>query len=130
MDSIYNYAIGSYFIRLSKSELARRKIAFTPASSLPVFFIGMLLIGLDGILIVYGIAVIHQEPVCAGVILEAVQLRFTFAKLAKEPQAEFPVFILSEFFYIIASHIYTGIIGFIIEVIIAHSRRSSNENQL
>ena len=44
-------------------------------------------------------------------------MRFAFAEFAEKPQAEFPVFIFPEFFYIISSNVYTGIAGFIIEVI-------------
>jgi hypothetical protein len=53
---------------------------------------------LDSILIVYSIAVIHQESVAIGVTLAAVKMSFAFPKLAKEPQAEFPSLFLLNFF--------------------------------
>ena len=81
------------------------------------FFQRNTVIGLQGILIVDGIAVINQETVGAGIILETVEFRFILTKLTEEAKTEFTFFILFKMFDIIASHVHTGIIGLVGELI-------------
>jgi hypothetical protein len=77
-------------------------------------------ISLDGILIVDGIAVIDQVAVCAGIILETVQLGIGLAKLSKEPRLNSLSLFFLKCFYIIASYIHAGVFILVSELIITH----------
>ena len=86
------------------------------------------MVSLNSILIVYGMAIIDQEPVCCTrVILGAVHMRITFTKLTKEFEGEFTVLIFPEFFYVISAYAYSGIVIAIIEVIIDDAGRGGGK---